>query len=240
MEAGRLFSYKMTHDTGFAPNPFWGYLRLATCKPRIRETKVPGDWVAGFTSDKLCGDALGEERLVFLMQVSEKLPIADYFKDKRFNKKIPSRCTNDHRKIVGDNIYKPLVENPRAHDDFVQVDDYSHGPGEKSYDLSGHYVLIATRFAYFGSQAIPVPPYVRPDVPHGQTAAGQRTHDQARVAKFIEFVRKATSLDSVVASPHDWPAEDGSWQGKREKCAVPRRNPVSVPVKPKGTSSGRC
>ena len=28
----RLFAYKMTHDTGFAPNPFWGYLTLATCK----------------------------------------------------------------------------------------------------------------------------------------------------------------------------------------------------------------
>ena len=26
----RLFAYKMTHDTGFAPNPFWGYLTLVS------------------------------------------------------------------------------------------------------------------------------------------------------------------------------------------------------------------
>lgn len=38
----RLFAYKMTHDTGFAPNPFWGYLTLATCKPKIREKKRRG------------------------------------------------------------------------------------------------------------------------------------------------------------------------------------------------------
>ncbi|MGE3595803.1 MAG: hypothetical protein AB7N70_09645 [Dehalococcoidia bacterium] len=42
-------SYKMTHDTGFAPNPFWGCLTLATCKPGIRQTRGPGDWIAGFT-----------------------------------------------------------------------------------------------------------------------------------------------------------------------------------------------
>ena len=32
----RLFAYKMTHDTGFAPNPFWGWMTLATCKSQIR------------------------------------------------------------------------------------------------------------------------------------------------------------------------------------------------------------
>ena len=30
----RLFACKMTRDTGFAPNPFWGYLTLATRKPQ--------------------------------------------------------------------------------------------------------------------------------------------------------------------------------------------------------------
>ena len=49
----RLFAYKMTHDTGFAPNPFWGCLTLATCKPKIRESKRPGDWVAVHIKDAL-------------------------------------------------------------------------------------------------------------------------------------------------------------------------------------------
>ena len=85
----RLFAYKMTHDTGFAPNPFWGYLTLATCKPKLRQHKRPGDWVAGFTSKELCGDGVGEERLVFLMQIEERMPLADYFHDRRFQSRIP-------------------------------------------------------------------------------------------------------------------------------------------------------
>ena len=49
----RLFSFKITRDTGFAPNPFWGRLTLATCKPRIRASKRPSNWIAGFTSRSL-------------------------------------------------------------------------------------------------------------------------------------------------------------------------------------------
>lgn len=32
----KLYAYKMTHDTGFAPNPYFGVCTLACCKPRIR------------------------------------------------------------------------------------------------------------------------------------------------------------------------------------------------------------
>ena len=42
--------YKMTHDTGFAPNPFHGVLTLATCKPKIRACRKADDWVAGFAT----------------------------------------------------------------------------------------------------------------------------------------------------------------------------------------------
>jgi hypothetical protein len=61
-----LVSYKMTHDSGFAPNPFHGYLTLATCKPGIRRSgsRRVGDWIAGFTSAALCGDAVGRNVLV--------------------------------------------------------------------------------------------------------------------------------------------------------------------------------
>ena len=85
----RLFSYKLTHDTGFAPNPFFGVCTLATCKPRIRESKRVGDWIAGFTSKRLGGDEVGSERLVYLMQIAEKLPFERYHSDPRFVAKIP-------------------------------------------------------------------------------------------------------------------------------------------------------
>jgi hypothetical protein len=34
----RLFSCKMTNDSGFAPNPFFGALTMATCKPGMRKS----------------------------------------------------------------------------------------------------------------------------------------------------------------------------------------------------------
>lgn len=43
----RYFSYILTRDYGFAPNPFNGTCTLATCKPKIRATAnvANGLWV---------------------------------------------------------------------------------------------------------------------------------------------------------------------------------------------------
>ena len=48
-----IYSYVVTHDTGFAPNPFHGYCTLACCKPRIRSRAAVGDWVVGLTPKEL-------------------------------------------------------------------------------------------------------------------------------------------------------------------------------------------
>lgn len=77
----RLFSYKMTTDSGFAPNPFGRSLTLATCKPQIRRSKKVGDWIVGFTSAELAGDPIGSERLIYLMRVGQKLHMRDYYYD---------------------------------------------------------------------------------------------------------------------------------------------------------------
>ena len=116
----RLFSYKMTDDTGFAPNPFWGELTLATCKPHIRLRKKVGDWIAGFTSSVLCGDPVGDEKLVFLMNVDTKLSIAEYFFNPRYKNKIPDPHHKLHVRRVGDNIYRPVSSDG----DFEQLPNY--------------------------------------------------------------------------------------------------------------------
>ncbi|MFR7823127.1 MAG: hypothetical protein ACLU30_07910 [Odoribacter splanchnicus] len=38
------------HDTRFAPNPLFGVLTLATCKPSMRRNMQIGNWIAGWTS----------------------------------------------------------------------------------------------------------------------------------------------------------------------------------------------
>ena len=207
----RLFAYKMTHDKGFAPNPFWGYLTLATCKPKIREHKRPGDWVAGFTSRKLCGDWVGDERLVFLMQVEERMALADYFQDRRFQSRIPRYSPVARVYRCGDNIYRPLVRNAREAREFAQLPNEHHGTDQKDHDLNGRHALIARRFAYFGVEALRVPRDVRPDVPTGQSAHGTETRDPARATHFIDYVFSVAHAP-VMARPHHWPRTDASWK----------------------------
>ena len=60
-------AYKMTHDTGFAPNPFHGYLTLATCKLGIRLKAKVGEWICRFDSKKLSGSPIGKEKLVYVI-----------------------------------------------------------------------------------------------------------------------------------------------------------------------------
>lgn len=45
----RLYSYVVKHDTGFAPNPFFGYCTVACCKSEIRLKAEKGHWIVGLT-----------------------------------------------------------------------------------------------------------------------------------------------------------------------------------------------
>lgn len=83
----RLYTYRETADTGFAPNPFHGVLTLANCKPDIRRTAQVGDWVAAFTANfvKNVEDKIvyrgksGEEKVVWIGRVTKKLTYAEYW-----------------------------------------------------------------------------------------------------------------------------------------------------------------
>ena len=49
----KLYSYIITEDTGFSPNPFWGCCTLADCKPEIRRNAKVGDWIVGLLIRRL-------------------------------------------------------------------------------------------------------------------------------------------------------------------------------------------
>ncbi len=179
----RLFSYKMTHDTGFAPNPFGKVLTLATCKPLIRKHKKIGDWVAGFTSKKLNNDNVGKERLVYLMKVTDKLTFAEYWE--KYKQKRPDKDSDDVKNLAGDNIYKPIGKG-----ELEQIKNDHHNEKHKEKDLSGKHVLISNEFYYFGSEPLVIKPDVRPNIPRGQAAHGVLTKDQERAKKFIECIKE--------------------------------------------------
>ena len=195
-----LYSYKMTDDTGFAPNPFFEILSLATCKPLIREKKKKGDFVAGFTSKELCDEKIGMEKLVFIMRITEKLNYSEYYNDKRFDCKKAkgvSRITQS-----GDNIY---FKHNRM---YTQAQTYFHRTKElMEHDLISDKVLLSKDFFYFGISAIPLDKF-KINIPKTQSAHGVRTTDDKEVSRLWEYLTNHFRKNSVIGPPHYWKANE--------------------------------
>ncbi len=208
-----LRSYKMTVDTGFAPNPYGRTLTLATCKPDMRKCVQEGEWIAGFTSSKMCGHKVGEERLVYLMRVAKKLHVRDYFSDPGFEDKIPDLDTNSREAQAGDNIYRPLVSNANSSEDFEQLENPNHVARDRKWDIDGEWVLVADEFYYFGKSAIALPGRMRPEVPLGQSRYGQLTCSD-RSERFLRYVRNGYGVGRH-GHPHQTPR---ACQPRRSMC----------------------
>jgi hypothetical protein len=152
----KLYYYIITRDFGFAPNPFPPYCTLATCKPIIRRTAQVGDLVVGIGSG--AKKSKFKNKIVYIMQVHEKLTFDEYWSDSRFTKKRPV-MNGSKRQMYGDNIY----HRPSPESLFIQEDSHhslANGvKNELNYDrdLPGKYVLVAKDYWYFGEAAIPLP-----------------------------------------------------------------------------------
>ena len=146
----RGFSYIITRDFGFAPNPFHGVLTLATCKPRIRKVAQIGDYLIG-NSNKAAGN-----KLIYMAQVNEILTFDEYWNDVRFQCKKPT-MNGSFKTLYGDNIYHS--ENG----EWVQVNSHhslenglvNHATLAKDTGITDH-LLICRDFFYLGASMIDV------------------------------------------------------------------------------------
>jgi hypothetical protein len=150
----RLFSYVVARDYGFAPNPFFGFCTLATCKPMIRKTAQVGDWVIG-TGSKTCGLA---GFLVYAMRVSETCTYDQYWGDPRFQKKQPN-LRGSLKQAYGDNIYH---HDPRTHRWLQENSHHSLPDGRANcenveHDTQYPRVLVGTEFVYWGGDGPRIP-----------------------------------------------------------------------------------
>ena len=104
-----LFSYCIPCDDGAAPNPFEGVCTLTICKPRIRHIAEVGDWIAGTGSvkarDGKRNDTNLAGKLVYAMQVTEKMSMADYdgYTKTRLPGKVPVFGRSVWWRKLGDN-----------------------------------------------------------------------------------------------------------------------------------------
>lgn len=149
----RLFSYVVARDYGFAPNPFFGVCTLATCKPGIRKTAVPGDWIVGTGSKRKSRSGY----FVFVMQVSDALTFNDYWERPEFRRKRPN-LEAGRRHAFGDNIYFRDGRG-RWHQ---QNSHHSYADGTPNYhnirnDTGADRVLLGHKFAYWGGDGPEIP-----------------------------------------------------------------------------------
>ena len=166
----RCYSYIVARALGFAPNPFGGYCTLATCKPRIREGAQVGDWIIGTGSSKMGLKG----KLIFAMQVYEKLKFNDYWNDNRFQNKKPV-LNGSLKQMYGDNIYyfDDVTNEWSQTDSHHSNKNGSPNKYNMERDLQGPHVLVSKKFYYFGKAAELIPTRFRNDNGYNMCMTGQ-------------------------------------------------------------------
>ncbi len=198
----RLYSYIIRHDFGFAPNPFHGWCTLATCKPPIRKSASPGDWIVGTGS----ADKGLQGRLVFAMCVEERLTFDEYWRDPRFQCKKPDlRGSLKYR--YGDNVYhhnrrglwvqensRHSLESGRSNVDHVKRDTGSDA------------VLASIHFVYFGGSGPGIPQRYRNwdgvDVCMSGRGYQWRTFPEKLRTTFVRWIESVGH--GYLGDPADW------------------------------------
>ena len=150
----KLYSYVVARDLGFAPNPFYGFCTLATCKPGIRRMAKAGDWILG-TGSKAKGRG---DYAVYAMRVTETMTFNEYWDDPRFRKK-RSDWQASRRKARGDNIYhrdhrtNKWRQLPSCHSNR----DGTQNQENTSKDTNVDRVLLSDDFIYWGGEGQNLP-----------------------------------------------------------------------------------
>jgi hypothetical protein len=209
----KLYSYIVARDYGFAPNPFYGFCTLATCKPKIRTGASVGDWIIG-TGAKSRYDMAGS--FIYAMQVGEVLDFDTYWNDPRFLAKRPD-LRGSLKVMYGDNIYHRVGKR------WIQVDSHhslENGRPNKAnitWDTGVDRVLVATKFVYWGASAPAIPKRFRSFRKTGEDicckARGHRVFGGKLATAFV-----------------GWLEERGKWGVQGEPLEFAKHERVATPV----------
>lgn len=200
-----LYSYVVRYDSGFAPNPFYGFCTLATCKPKIRASAHVDDWIVGSGSG-----AKGVRRarhLVYAMRVTETLTWDEYSADPRFERKKPFR-RGSRKQTCGDNIYH------RAHpgaawqqrDSFHSFDDGSADAKHIAIDTGVDRILVSDDFLYLGGTGPLVPEWLHDSQGRSlcKQGIGHSKFDEPKlVADFVGWINSVGN-SGFQGAPYEW------------------------------------
>lgn len=201
----RIHSYVVRYDSGFAPNPFYGYCTLATCKPAIRRGAELDDWVIGSASDDRSIKRGGH--LVYAMKVTEVVTFDAYSSDPRFQAKKPFR-RGSRKQSCGDNIYfrNHANEEWQQLDSFHSLSDGRANPKHIARDTGVDRVLVSSEFIYFGATGPRIPDNLRDDRGRQlcKNGIGRSCFDDPALVTGLEAWLQGLGVKGYQGPPHEW------------------------------------
>lgn len=155
-------TYRLDHDLGFAPNPFFEWCTLACCMPAIRKHAKKGDIIIGIAGSGKRGLGRIHPQLIFWMRVDEDMTFDAYWADPRFVNKRP-KIPGPRMRMVGDRTYRHEPDK-----DGWQFDTSMHYvPGAKqangghvARDTKVNRLLVGSKFTYWGGSGPAVPAHL--------------------------------------------------------------------------------
>jgi hypothetical protein len=194
----RIHSYVVRYDSGFAPNPFYSYCTLATCKPSIRRSANVGDWVVGSGSNDRSVRRGGH--LVYAMRVTEAMTFDEYGKKPYRNGSRKQSC--------GDSIYFRAAAGAawQQRDSFHSRPDGSLNPEHVARDTGVNRVLISNDFVYFGGEGPEFPDELQDHKGRHlcKTGIGLTTFDDALLVASLERWIRSLAVSGYQGAPFEW------------------------------------
>lgn len=198
--AGKLHSYVVARDYGFAPNPFFGLCTLATCKPRIRSVAAVGDWVLG-TGSAEHGRA---GHIVYVMKVTAVATFNEYWNKTAYRRKIPN-LRGSKKQAYGDNIYHRDKGSWYQADSHHSLENGAPNIHNIVHDTQVDRVLVSDDFSYWGKSGPEIPKSFRNF--SGYDICARRNHKnrfpEEMVVSFLSWYQ-SLHQKGFLGEPLDW------------------------------------
>jgi len=196
-------TYRLDHDLGFAPNPFFGWCSLACCMPQIRRHAKVEDVIIGMAGFSASGLKRIHPQVIYWMRVQEAMSFDEYWTDPRFVAKLPDMNGPKIRK-VGDRTYRRdpasgnwLFEHSMH---FLPVAKQKDG-GHVLRDTKVDRLLLANEFTYWGDRGPKVPTHLLGLFPNPR---GQKCPKESPLLDQLHDLIEVTKPRGVVGDPADW------------------------------------
>ena len=201
----KLHSYVVRYDSGFAPNPFYEYCTLATCKPKIRSSADIGDWLLGSGSaDRTIKRGA---YLVYAMRVTETLSFSQFNADPRFQRKKPYRF-GSRMQSCGDNIYYQTGDTGpwQQRDSFHSNSDGSPSTNHIAKDTGTNRILVSSDYVYFGGYGPSIPLNLTDSnglhIRH--SGIGHKTIEESLLIHNFEAWIRSLGVNGYQSAPYEW------------------------------------